>query len=751
LLCLALLAAVMVSACGRGAPGVTVQVGPTAIEGGDALGVTDITVSNDRLAIAFAVETAPPWGVARGGIVDVAIVRDGEVSPDLASLVDFLPNGWSGWPTSYQAVTVESETRDEVVVRTERDWGEVLLVTKFRIRAGDNRVHIRTEMTNVGDAPLLALTSGYALWPDGGFMFGIPGLGGLEVGPTDLALANWSAFYDEDWVLGLHATFDDWIDSAGRDRLRRHDLAAGETRHFEAWLEVNANGELASLVATAIALEELPAGRVTGTIADADGSSVAGAVVVAEHLSDSGSQPYAWALGEGGEYSFALPEGTYRLYAAAKGYASSSAATVTLPAGQALSRDFTDLRPPGRVRIQVVDEASGKPLDARITIEEGDTPLIGYFGKPVHFTDLETAGSASLTLAPGDYRLRVSRAEGFTAAPVFLDIAVASGESREVTAVIDVVADPASRGWYGADLHHHSDVLDGYTEPHFVMRSELAAGLDITFLSDHDSVANNDEMSRLAAVRKIPFIPATEFSPSWAHFNAYPLATGETISIDVGAATAEEIFAEARRMGADIVQVNHPYIEYGYFRAWETESIPGGYSSEFDLVEISASESNVQTIPSVWQLWNSGRRNYFTAGSDAHDVWQEISGAVRMYVYVEGEFTIERFIAALKDGRSYASAGPLVYPETMFGEELSLAAGESFELAFSVQAVSGLSSVTVIERGVEAQVRSFEGETGEIPVSFTVRPTDDSWFALVVEDAAGNAAFTNPVWFSVAN
>lgn len=32
-----------------------------------------------------------------------------------------------------------------------------------------------------------------------------------------------------------------------------------------------------------------------------------------------------------------------------------AAVTVALPAGQALSRDFTDLRPPGRIRIQVID------------------------------------------------------------------------------------------------------------------------------------------------------------------------------------------------------------------------------------------------------------------------------------------------------------------------------------------------------------------------------------------------------------
>ena len=738
---LGLLAAMALAACDAGSPGVTVLTGPTPIPGGDAQGAADITLVNDRLAISFAVDTAPPWGVARGGIVDVATVQNGAYSADRASLVDFMPNDWSEWPTTYQEVTVDRSSADEVIVRTERDWGEVRLVTTYRLRNGDNRVHLVTEMTNLGDESLVGLSSGYSLWPDGGHIFGIPGLSGLEEGETDGALAAWSGFYDEDWLLGLHADFD-----AARDRYLLHDLGVGETRRFEAWLQVGDHGELAPLVATEIELGGLAAGQVIGAVTDMTGESVGGAMIVAERVTESGNHPYAWISSNDGRYSFELPTGSYRLYAAARGYGASSATTVAIGDGDVIEQDFSDLRPPGELTIQVVDEQSGVPLDARVTIEEGETPLIGFFGSSVYFTELTAVGQASMTLAPGQYRFRVSRAEGFTAAPVFLDIGVVPGESREVTAVIEIIANPAERSWYGADLHHHSDVLDGYTAPHFVLRSELAAGLDVAFLSDHDSVVNNAEMARLADDRNVPFIPATELSPSWAHFNAYPLDDDATISIDVGGATVQKIFAEARRMGADVVQVNHPYIDYGYFRSREREAVPGGYSLDFDLVEISAAESNEETIPSVWQLWNVGRRVYFTAGSDAHDVWQEVSGAVRMYAHVEGEFTIDKFIASLKAGRSFASAGPLVYPDILFGTELSHDPATPLELSYDVQAVSGLARVTLIERGEPSEARQFDGATALTPVAFTVQPATATWFALIIEDTAGNAAYTNPVW-----
>ena len=79
---------------------VTVATGPTDIPRGDATGANDITVSNGIFAVAFAVDSAPPWGVARGGIVDIAILDDGDPGYDIASLADFMPNNWSSWPTT---------------------------------------------------------------------------------------------------------------------------------------------------------------------------------------------------------------------------------------------------------------------------------------------------------------------------------------------------------------------------------------------------------------------------------------------------------------------------------------------------------------------------------------------------------------------------------------------------------------------------------------------------------------------------
>ncbi len=53
--------------------------GATPIPDGEALADEDLTIANDRLAFAIAVESRPPWGVPRGILVDLAAVEEGEV------------------------------------------------------------------------------------------------------------------------------------------------------------------------------------------------------------------------------------------------------------------------------------------------------------------------------------------------------------------------------------------------------------------------------------------------------------------------------------------------------------------------------------------------------------------------------------------------------------------------------------------------------------------------------------------------
>jgi len=730
---------------------VTVEVGPTPIPRGDAQSARDITINNGLFAVAFAVETAPPWGVARGVIVDIAVIEDGEVGYDIASLADFLPNTWTNWPTTYQRVSIAEQSAQEVVVRIERDWEEVELVTVVTIKDFDSVIHVVTHMTNRGDAPLNDIKSGYVMWPDGGSMFGVPGLFGLSAATEDAALADWTAAYGENWVLGLHAPYSEQTEYGGQDRYLSHTLQSGATRSFEAWLQIENEGSLAPLVRTEIGLRNLDAGKLSGKATSSNGELIEQPAVVAYQ----DGHPYAWAIGRNGEYEFQLPAGDYQVHATAKGYSQGVSRDITIASGSTIVADFDDVDAPGIVHFQVSDADTGAGRDARISIRSGPKPLISYFGRSTLFTELDRLGEITSSMAPGEYVFEVSSGGGFTTVPKIIERTIASGKAEEFDVVVEVIAQPQSHSWYNADLHHHSDVLDGNTPAEYVLISELASGVDITFLSDHDSVANNARMQQLAARRNVLFMAGTEISPSWAHFNAFPIDIGKSIDIDAGQSTVQEIFAAARRMGADVIEVNHPYMGYGYFNSREKEMIPGGYDPGYELVEIEASfhegaaERNQKTIDGVWRLWNQGERKYLATGSDVHDVWAEPSGAARTYVHVDGDLSIEKYIDGLKAGRAFASQGPLVYPEILFGSEVEHAARDELALRYSIQAVSGLQSVKLISGGTVVAEAEYSGERELVKTEFAVRPEANGWYSLVIEDQNGQHAYTNPVWVTV--
>ena len=61
---------------------VRVVLGPTPIPDGNARAAGDLTVINEHLAFALAVQSPAPYGVPRGALVDIAPVTDGTIGRD---------------------------------------------------------------------------------------------------------------------------------------------------------------------------------------------------------------------------------------------------------------------------------------------------------------------------------------------------------------------------------------------------------------------------------------------------------------------------------------------------------------------------------------------------------------------------------------------------------------------------------------------------------------------------------------------
>lgn len=723
---------------------VQVLNGPTPIINGDAKARGDLTVSNEKLAFALAVESPVPYGVPRGAIVDVAPVRDGHIGQDHVVFADFIPNNWSAWPNTYHRVTVLERGPDRAVIQAVRDWGRVTITTTYTLASGSDHIEIQTTMHNEGDAALRDLLSGLTLWPQGGFVFAVPALAGITESAATAALSDRVSVYDADWTITLHAPYFDHVGDGSRDMYVLHTLAPGASRTFDAWLQVGTRGDLAPVVRTEIERRHLASGNVLGVVTDHDGHALDEPLVIVKR----DDKPYAWALGDhDGHYNLTLPTGDYAIYATGRNWSQSAPAPLRIDANAALARDFHDLEKAGQMQLRVRD-SQGAPLDARISIKEGQRPLVEYLGRRTFFTDLEPKGQANLSLAPGRYVLTVSSGGGFFSAPKDVSLAVNGNAPQPVDVELAQEFSPRMTRWFAADLHHHADQAEAVTPPADLARAQLAAGLDLLLVSDHDSTVNHAALRRIAGQRDIPFIPSIELSPSRGHFNAFPLAPSQHLAIDTSTADVSAIFKEARRQGAIVIQVNHPFIPYGYFASVDAHVAPGGFNAGFDLVEINATvpDDDAKVLNWLWKHWNAGEHYYLSGGTDTHDVWNDESGRVRTFAHVDGKLTPQSFARALREGHGYVSRGPLVFPSFMFGATVVGLPGEPLDLGFELGSVAGLRRAELVGAGKVVQTRDFPPGSVRVRVEFEVPPPVARWYQLVVEDNQGGRAYTDPIW-----
>lgn len=461
---------------------VTVEIGPTPIVNGACLAEDDITVRNGYFAISISNSTVPPWGVPNGSILDAASIVNGEIQPDRITLVDFLPDAWAGWPSTYSKVVIEeypaNNGGERCVVRVERDYKGAQLVTRFIVEKGSKEVRMITEMTN-SSAETYEIYSGYSLCTSGGYMLAPFNLSSekndLGYAFTEDEYGKFVVGYNEDWAIGLHfpnAGFHDG-GTGWKDLYEHNILEPGEEYIAEAWLQFEGSGNIAPIFENYVRHigKAATLGTIAGTVTYDSEEAVSQPVVVVE----KDGKPLTWAMGNDGRYSLMLPAGLYNLYAVAKNCAPSTVASVDVTAESTIEQNFNDVKLGGTVLLNASDTA-GNPVYAKITATGGTPPVVRFLGASTFFTGLGSErGKASFVLAPGDYTLEVSSGGGFVSKAVKRDISVAPGSRLVENVVVETIEVPSARGWYSADLHHHADKLDGITPPDYLVQSQLAA------------------------------------------------------------------------------------------------------------------------------------------------------------------------------------------------------------------------------------------------------------------------------------
>ena len=722
---------------------VTITQGKTLIPDGEANHVKDLTVQNEKLAFALAIESAAPWGVPRGALVDLSVVTNGRIEGDKIAFADFIPNSWSAWPNDGKVVEIIENAPQRATIKIRRNFAAVDITTWYSLAAGDDQITLKTVMRNNGENTL-SLTSGFTLWADAGQMFEVPGLN-EEKFRHSKTLSDRIVGYDRDWAFALHAPYFDRNTYGGRDMYKAHTLKPGAQQTFEAALQVVPDGDLAPVVKAEAARRGEATGALHGRVTAQNGNVPDNAMVIVRRQ----NHLYAWTLATNGNYQIDLPVGEYEVFGTASGHADSPVQKVTVTADSDQSYHFTDLALPGELVLKVEDADTAAPLDARISIAEGQEPLVAYLGRQTFFTELTPVGQAKVALAPGQYTINIDAGAGFERPMQHLEVTLTSGKVSEYKVKIASLTDTAEHQWYGADLHHHGNVLEATTPPETVVRSQLAAGLDLTFISEHDSIVNFAEFAALSAQRKVPFIPSIEVSPSWGHMNPFPIGLDATFNADSGTDDIHTLVKAMEDMGAVVIPMNHPYNDFGYYTNLAKNEVTGGATDAFRLLEINIATNNAPTLAQLHRLWDGRKPVYMTAGTDTHDAWSQRSGAIRMLAHVSESLTPQSYAQALKAGHSYASTGPLIYPHRVnFGDTTH--AGQTWPV--DVVAVNGLKEVRLIGQGGKVlHTVSFDNQplSQHQRVILPIPAEAQDWVSIEVDDQAGKKAWSNPLWLTV--
>jgi hypothetical protein len=303
----------------------------------------------------------------------------------------------------------------------------------------------------------------------------------------------------------------------------------------------------------------------------------------------------------------------------------------------------------------------------------------------------------------------------------------------------DAAFDAPGRFWRG-NLHCHSTRSDGALAPEEVCRRYRDEGYDFIALTDHFVGPFGYPITDTTGFRSNAFTTirgAELHSGAMANGELWhilavglpedfaPSHTPRMVPVE-GQETGPALAARARAAGA-FVAIAHP--EWSGLTEADALSIESAHA-----VEVYNHGSEVETdrgrgFHTLDRLLEAGRRLTLVATDDAHFKAPDHFGG---WVMVKAEENDpDALLAALKAGRMYSSTGPQIHRVTWDARSVEVECSPA---------------VTVAVLGPGSAAATVTGLSMTRAQVCLGRLADAPWMRLVVTDAAGRKAWTNPVF-----
>jgi hypothetical protein len=294
--------------------------------------------------------------------------------------------------------------------------------------------------------------------------------------------------------------------------------------------------------------------------------------------------------------------------------------------------------------------------------------------------------------------------------------------------------------WLRCALHAHTTNSDGEMAPHMLVRHYDWAGYDVLAITDHWVRTEEPSTKRLLV------IPSTELNAQAGgrEHDAHVLALG----VQADPAIPEGEFAALPEVVAWVVENGGvPYLAHTYWsglRADQWEDCPGLLGIEVwnagCELEIGRGDSSLhwdEALERGGKLFALATDDSHHPGFDSGFAWTMVRAAERSQSAV---------LDALRDGSFYASAGPEIHDLEMDDTAVTVRCSPAASVTLVSSRYRGARAnagrlgyphgSTILERDSAGLITSVRLEI----------PHGTPYGRLEVADAAGNRAWTNPLW-----
>jgi len=450
--------------------------------------------------------------------------------------------------------------------------------------------------------------------------------------------------------------------------------------------------------------------------------------------------------------------------------------------------------PTGSLRLSVVDAATGKPVPARVSVTlpdgRGAAPDDGWrhaddsfdrAGRKMEYSYFHTPGTSRLDLPAGEVTVEVTRGPEYGV--VRQRLSVAAG--RETAARVSLRRLLALPGWTSGDLHVHMNYGGHYrATPASLALQARAEGLNVV---ENLIVNKEDRVPDVAyftgkpdpiSTPELLILHDQEYHTSfWGHTGLLGLTRHLVLPDYAGYAgtAAASLFPDnatvsgLTRAQGGLLGYVHPFDWYPDPHDTTTaltHALPVDAAlGLIDYFEVVGFSDHLATSKVWYQLLNCGFRIPAGAGTDAMTNFASLRGPLgtnRVYVQSPAPLSRERWYAALKAGKSFATNGPLLQflvGGTSIGGELRLARGRHrVAMKVTLRSYVPVDHLQIIGNGEVVAEIPLHGDRTGADTTITVDVTHSGWYLLrAYADRSADPVLdlypfgtTSPVYVSVA-